>query len=75
MTTVDSRQVRDSVGQIDGLAGRFELTRLDDSDLEHITLMDTAAVMMNLDLVVTCDTVTAHLAGRPVSSLYRFVNR
>jgi ADP-heptose:LPS heptosyltransferase len=25
--------------------------------------MDTAAVMMNLDLVVTADTVIAHLAG------------
>jgi thioredoxin-like negative regulator of GroEL len=58
-----SLQVRDGVGQIDELAGRFEVTRLDDWDLEHITFMDTAAVMMNLDLVVTCDTVTAHLAG------------
>ena len=25
--------------------------------------VDTAAVMMNLDLVVTCDTAAAHLAG------------
>jgi hypothetical protein len=63
MITVDSRQVRNGVGQIDELAGRVEVTRLDDSDLEHITFMDTAAVMMNLDLIVTCDTVTAPLAG------------
>jgi hypothetical protein len=25
--------------------------------------MDTAAVMKNLDLVISCDTATAHLAG------------
>jgi ADP-heptose:LPS heptosyltransferase len=25
--------------------------------------MDTAAIMMNLDLVITCDTSIAHLAG------------
>ena len=31
--------------------------------------LDTAAVMMNLDLIITCDTSVAHLAGalgRPV---------
>jgi tetratricopeptide (TPR) repeat protein/GR25 family glycosyltransferase involved in LPS biosynthesis/ADP-heptose:LPS heptosyltransferase len=38
--------------------------------------LDTAAVMMNLDLVVTCDTAVAHLAGalgRPVWILLRAV--
>ena len=39
---------------------RFPITelgsRLDD-------FMDTAAVLMNLDLVITCDTAVAHLAG------------
>jgi ADP-heptose:LPS heptosyltransferase len=42
------------------LAGRFPVVdlggRLDD-------LMDAAAVMMNLDLVISADTALAHLAG------------
>jgi tetratricopeptide (TPR) repeat protein len=58
-----SLQVGDAANRIDELAGRFAVTRLDDWDTEHVTLMDTAAVMMNLDLVVTSDTVIAHLAG------------
>ncbi len=53
----------DAAHQIDELAGRFEVARLDRWDVENVPFMDTAAVMMNLDLVVTCDTVTAHLAG------------
>ena len=32
-------------------------------DLEGQSFVDTAAVMMNLDLVVTTDTAIAHLAG------------
>ena len=58
-----SLQVGDAANQIDELAGHFEVARLDQWDVENVTFMDTAAVMMNLDLVVTCDTVTAHLAG------------
>ncbi|PKN03458.1 hypothetical protein CVU75_02210 [Candidatus Dependentiae bacterium HGW-Dependentiae-1] len=34
-----------------------------DFDKTHGAFMDTAAVMKNLDLVITIDTVTAHLAG------------
>lgn len=34
-----------------------------DFDATHGAFMDTAAVMKNLDLVITIDTVTAHLAG------------
>jgi hypothetical protein len=40
------------------------------------TFMDTAAVMMNLDLVVTVDSAVAHLAGAlgvPVWMLLHFV--
>jgi tetratricopeptide (TPR) repeat protein len=48
------------VEQLQDLAGRFPVTeagsRLDD-------FMDTAAVLANLDLVITCDTAVAHLAG------------
>ena len=32
-------------------------------DAEHGAFMDTAAIMMNLDLVITSDTSVAHLAG------------
>jgi ADP-heptose:LPS heptosyltransferase len=32
-------------------------------DVEGGSFMDTAAVMRNLDLVITSDTATAHLAG------------
>jgi tetratricopeptide (TPR) repeat protein len=49
--------------QREGLAGRFTVTdftaRLDESG----AFMDTAAVMKNLDLVITTDTAVAHLAG------------
>jgi tetratricopeptide (TPR) repeat protein len=58
-----SLQVGDGADQIDSLAGRFEVARLERLDLDHGPFMDTAAVMRSLDLVVTSDTVTAHLAG------------
>jgi hypothetical protein len=35
----------------------------EDIDEAHGTFMDTAAIMMNLDLVITSDTAMAHLAG------------
>lgn len=50
-------------------AAPFALTNLEDPSN---TPSDTAAIMMNLDLVVTVDTMTAHLAGalaRPVRLL------
>ena len=36
---------------------------LGEIDTEHGAFMDTAAIMMNLDLVITSDTSIAHLAG------------
>jgi hypothetical protein len=46
--------------QLAALAGRFPVT-----DLSHglDDFLDTAAVLMNLDLVITADTALAHLAG------------
>ncbi|MCL4229607.1 tetratricopeptide repeat protein [Candidatus Dependentiae bacterium] len=42
----------------------FELHTFDDSfDVKHGRFMDTAAVMKHLDLVITVDTATCHLAG------------
>jgi tetratricopeptide (TPR) repeat protein len=50
--------------QLRSVAGRFAVTDLG-STLDETTgaFVDTAAVMMNLDLVVTTDTSVAHLAG------------
>jgi Flp pilus assembly protein TadD len=43
---------------------QFPLTDLgDDVDKEGGAFMDTAAIMRNLDLVISVDTATAHLAG------------
>jgi Tfp pilus assembly protein PilF len=58
-----SLQVGEGAEERDALAGRFEVARLDRLDVDHGPFMDTAAVMMNLDLVISSDTVTAHLAG------------
>jgi tetratricopeptide (TPR) repeat protein len=41
----------------------FQVRELNNLDEEHGSFMDTAAVMKNLDLVVTSDTAIAHLAG------------
>jgi tetratricopeptide (TPR) repeat protein len=42
----------------------FELTTFDDSfDTGKDAFIDTAAVMMNCDLIITSDTAVAHLAG------------
>ena len=50
--------------QLAGLGGRMEIHTLgDDVDTASGPFMDTAAVMKNLDLVITSDTAVAHLAG------------
>jgi hypothetical protein len=50
--------------QIEALGGQFDVTDLSDElDLEGGAFLDTAAVMKNLDLVITSDTSIAHLAG------------
>ena len=51
-------------GQLAELHERFEVIDLGDSlDSTAGPFMDTAAVMKNLDLVITSDTAIAHLAG------------
>ena len=42
---------------------RASVVELGEFDTVHGAFMDTAAVMMNLDLVITSDTSVAHLAG------------
>jgi tetratricopeptide (TPR) repeat protein len=50
--------------QIARVANRFEVIELgDEVDREAGAFMDTAAIMRVLDLVITSDTATAHLAG------------
>jgi tetratricopeptide (TPR) repeat protein len=50
--------------QIDALNGLFEVERPgSDYDSGTEAFADTAAMMMNLDLIVTSDTAVAHLAG------------
>jgi tetratricopeptide (TPR) repeat protein len=59
-----SLQKGPGVEQIDGRVGRFPLVELG-SRLDEASgpFMDTAAVMMNLDLVISACTSLAHLAG------------
>src|SRR5262249_16238896 len=50
--------------QLPELTGRFPVAELDrKSNNDQEALLETVAVMSNLDLVVTCDTSLAHLAG------------
>lgn len=50
--------------QVAALDGRFAVETLgDDFDSGPDAFLDTAAVMMNLDLVVSTDTAVVHLAG------------
>jgi hypothetical protein len=50
--------------QLDRSAVKFPVRDFREAvDREQGAFMDTAAIMKNLDLVVTSDTVTAHLAG------------
>jgi len=55
-----SLQKGQGVEQIAEVAGRFALT---DLGSRLVDFVDTAAVLRHLDLVVTCDTAVAHLAG------------
>jgi hypothetical protein len=56
--------------QVRSLVGQFEVHELDgDWDGDGGAFVDTAAVMMHLDLIVSVDTAVAHVAGalgRPV---------
>ena len=59
-----SLQKGPGVEQLASIADRFTVLDLGDRlDERHGAFMDTAAVMRNLDLVITSDTAVAHLAG------------
>jgi len=65
-----SLQVMHGLDQLDNLPQGMRVETLgNDFDAGPDAFIDTAAVMMNLDLIVTSDTAVAHLAGalgRPV---------
>jgi tetratricopeptide (TPR) repeat protein len=59
-----SLQKRHGTEQVRQLAGRFPLSELpSEEEADSAAFQDTAAIMRNLDLVVTADTAIAHLAG------------
>ncbi len=62
--TLISLQKNDDARQIEQLGDRFGVVDFgDELDAAGGAFMDTAAIMKSLDLVITCDTSTAHLAG------------
>jgi tetratricopeptide repeat protein len=68
--SVISLQKGHGLDQLDALPPDMNIERLDpDFDNGPGAFLDSAAIMMSLDLVITADTATAHLAGalaRPV---------
>jgi tetratricopeptide (TPR) repeat protein len=58
-----SLQKYDGVEQLAGLPSNFSLHSFDNLDDNSGPFMDTAALIKNLDLVITVDTAIAHLAG------------
>jgi tetratricopeptide (TPR) repeat protein len=59
-----SLQIGEGAGQVDELPHGMRVETLgDDFDKGEDAFIDAAAVMANMDLVITCDTSLAHLAG------------
>ena len=62
--TLVSLQKGPGADQLPQVADLFSVLDLSNRlDVESGAFMDTAAIMKNLDLVITSDTATAHLAG------------
>ncbi len=57
-----SLQKINGLSQINETSKQFKLNILDNFD-EEAPFVDTAAIIENLDLVITCDTSIAHLSG------------
>ena len=58
-----SLQKETGTDQLKNIPQGLDLKILDDLDTKHGRFMDTAAVIKNLDLVITIDTSIGHLAG------------
>src|SRR5215471_10343415 len=61
LLSLQKRPGSDQIGTV-AFVDRIEAP-LSSSDLGDEAMLDTAAMMMNLDLIVTSDTMIAHLAG------------
>ena len=62
--TLYSLQQKEGLDQLKDISSLFNIHIFDDSfDVTHGSFIDTAAVIQNLDLVISTDTATAHLAG------------
>jgi tetratricopeptide (TPR) repeat protein len=75
--TLISLQKGPGAEQVQTLAGKFPVVDLSDRiDQDTGPFLDTAAIIKNLDLVVSCDSAVAHLAGAlgvPVWLAHTFV--
>lgn len=58
-----SLQQIDGLEQLKTLPDTIEIKTFENFDITHGRFMDTAALMVHLDLVITVDTSVAHLAG------------
>src|SRR5204863_775946 len=58
-----SLQKGEGQAELASVRSHYSIIDLGDFDTAHGPFMDTAAIMKNLDLVVTSDTSIAHLAG------------
>ena len=59
-----SLQIKNCETPINDMQDKLNLITFDDDfDQSHGSFMDTAAVMSHMDLIITVDTVIAHLAG------------
>jgi len=58
-----SLQKHDGIEQLATIAPDFKIRTFDNFDIDAGPFMDTAALIQNLDLVITVDTAIAHLAG------------
>lgn len=61
--TLYSLQKYDGIEELATMPTNFKLQIFDDLDENVGPFMDTAALMKNLDLIITVDTAIAHLAG------------
>ena len=71
-----SLQQRDGLDQLENLPAGMVVERLGDGIDTVGAFVDTAAIMANLDLIITSDTSTCHLAGalgRPVWTVLKQV--
>ena len=69
--TLYSLQKKEGLDQLRSLPSEVNLHTFDESfDVDHGSFVDTAAVMQEMDLIISTDTATAHLAGALGKKVY-----